>query len=105
MLALNDQKKNEDSDDVRHYKVKYEKQHAGQPQNECWEKYRICKKDEYSHIKWSPQIKMDSSKKTLEKAKASSQHSCTKKERKYPQSFKIELMKFRLTKVHIFSIP
>lgn len=34
ILALNDQKKI-DSGDVCHYKVKYEKQHAGQPQNEC----------------------------------------------------------------------
>ena len=59
------QKKNKDSDDVCHYKVKYEKQHAGQPQNECWEKDRIYKKDEYSHIKWSTQIKMDSSKKNI----------------------------------------
>lgn len=57
-------KKKKDSDDVCHYKVKYKKQHAGQPKK-CWKKYRICKKDEYSHINWSTQIKMDSSKKNI----------------------------------------
>lgn len=46
-------------------KSKYEKQYASQTQNEYWRKYRRYKKDEYSHIKWSTQIRMDSSKKKI----------------------------------------
>lgn len=56
-------------------------------------------KDEYSHIKWSTQIRMDSSKKKITQRRSKhSQHSCTKKKKKSSKSQKAGLIKFQLTK-------
>lgn len=52
--SMTRKKKYNSDDDVRHYKVKYEKQHAGQPQNRMLRKSTEYVRKMNIHIKMVP---------------------------------------------------